>query len=246
MDQKSLRIFLLAVLTLAGLTALPCRAQTTLVLNSSFSTPITSPDQTGALDLFYQELGRRAGVRFVIQNLPAERGLLNANKGIDDGDVSRVLGLDQQYTNLLRVPEQVMYYQMVVFTRKADFVVAGAESLKPYDVGILTGWKILEKNIVNTRSLVKLETAEQLFTMLDKGRIDVAVIEKLEGLYFVKMLGLKNMKILQPAFVEGDWFLYLNKKHAALVPKLAEAIRQMKQDGTHEKIFSGVLGRYAQ
>ena len=50
-----------------------------------------------------------------------------------------------------------MEYKMSVFSRKLDFTVAGPDSLKPYDVGIITGWKILERNIVGTHSLTKLE-----------------------------------------------------------------------------------------
>lgn len=215
-----------------------------LVLNTAFFAPLTSPGHDGALDLFYAELFQRVGLKVEIQASSAERGLLNANSGIDDGDVSRVLGIDQTYTNLLRVPEPVMFYQMVVFTRRPDFVMAGADSLKPYDVGILTGWKVLERTIVGTRSLVKLETGKQLFAMLDKDRLDMAVIEKLEGMHFVQSMGLKNVHALQPALVEGDWFLYLNKKHAALVPLLAAEIRKMKQDGSYQRIFDSVLQRY--
>ncbi|MBA5688007.1 substrate-binding periplasmic protein [Rugamonas apoptosis] len=231
----------LLTLLAALLFALPGVAAPRLVLNSSFFAPITSPAHDGALDLLYAELFRRVGLDVWIQPASAERGLLNANSGIDDGDVSRVLGIEQSYTNLVRVPERVMTYQMVVFTRHADFTVDGAASLRPYDVGILTGWKVLERSITGTRSLQKLETGHQLFAMLAMDRIDVAVIEKLEGLQFVHSMGLQGVKVLEPAYVEGDWFLYLNKKHAALVPRLAEQIRLMKRDGSYQRIFEQAL-----
>ncbi|MDL2357269.1 MAG: transporter substrate-binding domain-containing protein [Pseudomonadota bacterium] len=226
--------------------ALPQHAQAQLVLNTSFVAPITSPERDGILDLVYAELFKKLDMQVVIQASSAERGLLNANSGIDDGDVSRVLGINKTYQNLVRVPEPVMYYQMVAFTRNANFTVNGAESLKPYDVGILTGWKILERTIVGTHSLVKMETGRQLFAMLDKERIDVAVIEKLEGMHFVKTMGLKHIRILQPAYVEGDWFLYLNKKHVALVPRINAELSKMKQDGRYQRIVDSVMQRYSQ
>ncbi|MBA5608300.1 transporter substrate-binding domain-containing protein [Duganella sp. FT3S] len=231
----------LLTLLAALLFALPGAAAPKLVLNTSFFAPITSPQHDGALDLLYAELFRRLDLAVVIQATSAERGLLNANSGIDDGDVSRVLGIEQSYTNLVRVPEPVMRYQMVVFSRHADFTVDGAASLAPYDVGILTGWKILERSITGTRSLQKLETGRQLFAMLAMDRIDVAVIEKLEGLHFVQSMGLQDVKVLEPAYVEGDWFLYLNKKHAALAPRLAEQLRRMKRDGSYQRIFEQAL-----
>lgn len=236
---------ILTLLT-AIILALPQQAQAQLVLNTSFVAPITSPERDGILDLVYAELFKKLELQVVIQASSAERGLLNANSGIDDGDVSRVLGIDKTYQNLVRVPEPVMYYQMVAFVRNASFTVNGADSLKPYDVGILTGWKILERTIVGTRSLVKMETGRQLFAMLDKERIDVAVIEKLEGMHFVKTMGLKNIRILQPAYVEGDWFLYLNRKHEALVPRISAELRKMKQDGRYQRIVDTVMRRYPQ
>jgi polar amino acid transport system substrate-binding protein len=240
-----MRIFRVFVALLASLAASLAMAQQQLVLNSSFSSPITSVTHNGVLDLFYAELGKRAGINFTIQIMPAERGLLNANSGVDDGDVSRVFGIDSQYTGLVRVPESVMHYQMSVFSKHSHFTVSGPESLREYDVGILTGWKILERSITASRSVVKLENPEQLFSMLDKGRIDVAVVEKLMGFYFIKTMALHGIDVMQPPFVEGEWYLYLNKKHAALVPALTAAIKSMKDDGTHQRIFADALRAYA-
>lgn len=224
--------------------AIPTQAEQTLVINTSYSAPLTSPDHSGVLDLFYQELGKRLGTKIEIQSLPAERCLVNADSGIDDGDVARINGLDQKYTNLRRVPESVMQFEMGVFSRKQNFTVNGAESLKPYSVGIITGWKILEKNIVDSKSLEKVENAEQLFTLLDKNRIDVAVLEKMQGTMTIQQMKLNNIKLLQPNFLEGTWYLYLNKKHEAQIPEIAKAIKAMKDDGTHKRIFDSVLKRY--
>jgi polar amino acid transport system substrate-binding protein len=174
----------------------------TLIINSSNYPPVTSPEKNGVLDQVYQEIGKRAGVNIVIQAMPAaERSLINQNEGIDDGDVSRVKGLELQYPNLIRVPEPVMHYEMTVFSRNANFKVNGIESLLPYDAGIPNAWKILERNVVGTRSVTMLENGDQLFAMLDKNRIDIALIEKFRGLRFVKEMGIKNVKILQPAFL---------------------------------------------
>ena len=233
------------IFALGLLFSLPVFAIDKLVLNTSYTTPITSPDNAGVLDLFYLELGKRLGITIEIQTLPAERCLVNADKGIDDGDVSRIAGLDQQYTNLRRVPESVMRFQMGVFTSKKIFTVNGAESLKPYDVGIITGWKLLEKNIVGSKSLEMVEDAEQLFSLLAKDRIDIAVVEKMMGAMTIKKMNLKRIKLLQPSFLEGEWYLYLNKKHEALIPKIAAEIKAMKADGTHKRIFDSVMNRYA-
>jgi polar amino acid transport system substrate-binding protein len=237
--KRNLIIFVLSICFF-----ITAHAEQTLVINTSYDSPITSPDHSGALDQLYQELGRRLGIKIEIQSLPAERCLLNADSGIDDGDVGRIKGLDKTYTNLIMVPEAVMHFELVAFSRNENFTVNNADSLKPYNVGIVTGWKILERTIVDTKSLEKVENRDQLFSLLDKDRIDVAVIEKMMGLMTIRKHGYRNIKVLQPSYIEGDWYLYLNKKHEAMIPIIAAGIKAMKDDGTHKRIFESVHKRY--
>ena len=215
-----------------------------LVLNTSYTAPITAPDKSGILDHFYQELFKRLGFDFEIQYLPAERALINADKGIDDGDVCRIVGLDEKYTNLVRVPENIMKYEHVIFTRNIDFKVTGPDELKPYDVGVVKGWKIIEWNTKTARSVTLVDEGEQLFAMLNDGRIDLGIIERMTGMMHVKNLGFKNIHNLEPAFLTGDWYLYLHKKHENLVLIIADEIRRMKEDGSHRRIFDTVLKRF--
>ena len=228
---------------LACLTCGTPHAAPALVLNTAFNAPLVSAARDGALDQLYAALFERLGRHVRIQQIAAERGLMNANSGIDDGEVARVAGLDALYPNLVRVPEPVLRYQMMVFSRGTHFTVDGAASLRPYDVGIIIGWKILERTITGTHTLVKLEDGRQLFAMLDKGRIDVAVIERRQGLQLIRSMGLRGIEIEQPPLLEGDWFMYLNKKHADLVPLVAAELRKMKQDGSYQRIFDSVQRR---
>ena len=227
----------------------PCRAahaEPALVLNSTFTAPLVSAAHDGALDLLYTALFQRLGRQVRIEQIAAERGLINANNGVDDGEAARVAGLEQAYPNLVRVAEPVLRYQMMVFSRDAHFAVDGVASLRPYDVGIVNGWKILERTITGTHALLKLEDGRHLFSMLDKGRIDVAVIEKQQGLQLIRSLGLRGIETEQPPLLEGDWFIYLNKKHAALAPLLAAELRKMKQDGSYQRILDSAQRRYEQ
>ncbi|MCI5138844.1 MAG: ABC transporter substrate-binding protein [Candidatus Electrothrix sp. AR1] len=215
-----------------------------LVLNTSYTAPITAPDHSGVLDLFYQELFKRLDGEFEIQYLPAERALSNADRGIDDGDVCRILGLDEKYTNLVRVPEVIMQYEHVIFSREADFKVTGPDDLKPYDVGIVKGWKIIEWNTTTARTVTSVDGGEQLFAMLADRRLDLAVIERMTGMMHIRNFGLKNVRILEPAFLTGDWHLYLHKKHRNLVPIINNEIRRMKDDGSHWRIFDSASKRF--
>ena len=72
-----------------------------------------------------------------------------------------------------------MTYDFVVFARGGiEFIPGDWSSLEPYDVAIINGWKILEKNVLATRSLTKVRDPQQLFDLLSQGRVDVVVYER--------------------------------------------------------------------
>ena len=246
MNPAPLKTLILLLACAATLVCHPAFPAPTLVLNSFYSSPLTSPEKDGFLDLLYQELALRTGIPIEIQSLPGERALMNANSGVNDGDVSRIAGLEKQYPNLVMVPEQDIHLQMAVFTRNADFTMTGLASLQPYDVGIVTGWKILERSIVGTHSRMTVATGEQLFMMLDSNHIDIAVIERIQGRQMIRRMALKNIRELQPAFLATDYYLYLNKKHADLVPILAAELKKMKADGTSQRLYKDVMDHYAE
>lgn len=235
--------FLLFILLLTDSSM--ARAEITLRLGNSRYPPIVTPAQDGVIDRIYQELSRRLDIKIIIHPVESgERVLINANNGIDDGDVARGPGLEKRYPNLIRVAVPVYHYQMAVFSRNIDFRVAGADSIKPYDVGILRGWKILEDITRGARSVTSLESGEQLFSMLQKGRIDIAVFEKPQGLAILKQMKIPEIKLLQPNLLEGNFYLYLHKKHKNLLPKITDALEAMQKDGTIRRINEAVLKQH--
>ena len=223
----------------------PALAEPALQFSSSFYPPVTSEQKNGILDLVYQTLSARLGIKITIHNQPAaERILLNVNAGLDDGVVGRVPGLEKIYPNLIIIPVPVMKFQMMAFARDANFTASDPQSIQPYNIGIVRGWKILEAAANGAQSVTTVDNGKQLFTMLDKGRIDIALIEKLQGMEFIRQMRLHGIKMLQPPLIEGKWYLYVNKRHAALVPKLTAGLREMETDGTIERIYQTVVHRY--
>ena len=215
--------------------------ETTLVLNTTGNAPLNTPDQQGFVDLVATEAFRRIGVKIKSVKLPAERGLLNANQGIEDGEMLRVSGLDKIYHNLIMVPEKIMDGYFVGFSKKNIDLSAGWSALAPYSVVFINGWKILEKNVPPKTNVVKVRSAALLFPMLELDRADIVLYEEWGGLYL--LANYKHTKIieLKPPLASRELFMYLNKKHQDLVPKVADALKQMKADGTYRKIMDHVL-----
>lgn len=232
---------LLLVAALAALPPAAAHAGEKLVLASGVLPPYAaSPAGPGFAELVAREAFRRLGIEIEVVGLPAERALINANAGIDDGDLSRIPGLESEYPNLVRVPEKMMDFEFVGFTRNLDFRVEGWHSLRPYAVGLVTGWKIYERNTREVRERITVRDPEELFALLALGRAEVVLMERWEGLWQARSAGMA-VHTLEPPFARSEMFLYLNNKHAALVPRVARALADMKADGSYQRIFDAVL-----
>lgn len=224
---------LLPLLTLIGLS----RADNAVITVSKANTP----NDRRALQEISKEAFARIGLDFKLANLPSERSLAAANAGEVDGEGLRVAGLGAQYPNLIQVPERYIGISFVAFARDATIRLdQGWDSLKPYRVAHINGWKMFEANAGPARSVTKVDKPEQMFLMLDSGRIDLALYTRADGIALVRTMGLPSIAAVTPALKDVDMYLYLHRKHEAQVPKLAKALREMKADGTYNRILSGL------
>jgi len=237
-----------AAFSITALTSLYCwtaaaepATSTTLTITSSSLPPISTSDGTGFENLIAKEMFRRLGIEITFNILPAERTLVNLDKGYDDGTLSRIGGLAGKYKNLTQIDESVVTTDYVAFSRKKDIQLNGWDSLKPYTVGIITGWKILERNIKGTRSLTKARNAEQLFSLLDLDRVDLVIFSRLSGLQLIKDRGLKGIQVLEQPLARKDKYFYLHKKHRELAVKAATTLQEMKADGTLQRTIDQAI-----
>jgi polar amino acid transport system substrate-binding protein len=225
-------------------------SQRTIVLNTAIGSPVSNDAQTGFADLVVGEAFKRIGYRLETVRLPAERALINANRGIDDGDLVRVAGLQKKYPNLIQVPESVMVIDMVLFSKnKPLFVVQSWASMESHSLAIISGWKIMEKNLSklgNKVAIIKTDNAEQSFTLLAKDRVDFIAYSNWSGLGYLKAHNIKDISLLEPPLASPEFYVYLHQKHKKIVPQLAAAIREMKKDGTLQLIFERILKPYLQ
>jgi len=207
-----------------------------LVLNDTNEPPFTTADGKGFLDAIAGEAFRRAGVRLRLVKLPAERGLINANAGIEDGDLTRIAGLEAHYPNLVRVPEKLVDWEFAAFGKNAA-LVANWETLHARPVGHIRGWKIYEQQLAGAPHVVTAEDPAQLFRQLQLNRIEVALYARWQGLSRIRRQELKDVHLLKPSLATREMFIYLHKRHAALVPRLAAALRAIKAEGLYDRLY---------
>lgn len=216
-------------------------ASQTLIINTTGKLPLSSPDQTGFLDRVAAEAFRRSGLKLETIQLPAERGLINVNLGIEDGEMSRIAGLEKIYPNLVRVPETIMDWEFYAFSEQKIDLKGGWSDLANYSVAFINGWKILEKNVPAEAEITKVKNPEQLFYLLTRKRTQVVIYERWSGLRYIQQPQFKAVRLVQPALSKRKMYMYLHKKHQVRVIKIAEALKSMKRDGTYNKLVEQIL-----
>lgn len=216
------------------------KASTPLLITSGRNAPFVTQQQNGFYDLIVANMFKRVGVSARIISLPSERSLKNADNGINDGNVARIKGLEKEYPNLVRVPEKIIDFEFVVFTKNKTLDIKHVKDLKPFNVSYINGWKYFEKKVQHYSSLNKVKNTEQLFYLLKKDRVDISLYDRWSGVWWIKN-NPGDIGYLLPPLASVELYLYLNKKHKELVPKLAQALANMKKDGTYQSIYNKTL-----
>jgi len=222
--------------------ALPVAAEP-LRINTGVGAPYIQADHKGFLDLLVPEIFRRIGIEAQAVGYEAsERAMINANNGIDDGMAMRIKGLEATYPNLLRVEEKIIDNDFVAYSIRHRFDTTGFDSLKPYQVGYIIGWKVFEAPLRSAASITLVQDSRQLFSLLENDRTDVVLFERWQGNWLVRERKIPA-KLLLPPLVTTEMFMYLHKKHANLLVRAAEVLREMKADGSYRRIHEQSLPR---
>lgn len=206
------------------------------------SAPFVTAQRTGFFDLLVAEMFRRIGVQAEVYTHPSsERALVNANRGDDGGVVARIRGLEAQYPNLVVIPEKIFDNDFVACTLGEEFPTPDWQALASRHVAFIRGWRIFEANLSAHQRLTRVRDADQLFELLQRQRVEVALYERWQALWHARVQRIP-LRVLEPPFARQAMFAYLNRKHAEWAPHAASALAAMKVDGSYRQIFDSTLG----
>jgi polar amino acid transport system substrate-binding protein len=213
----------------------------TLALATGSREPLVSfPGRPGFAEELAREALRRIGHELRVVPLPVERALVNANAGIEDGDLYRAAGFEKDYPDLLQVPQPLLDQDFVAVARRPDVQVRGWPDLARYSVAYVTGNKILERQLQGFANVTSVRDNALLFGLLANDRVDVALINRWVGLVAARQAGIA-VRVLEPALLRVPMYMYLHRKHEALVPPLAVALTDVRRDGTWQRLYDQIL-----
>ncbi|QJB56133.1 transporter substrate-binding domain-containing protein [Pseudodesulfovibrio sp. zrk46] len=236
MKQQALAYIIALVLLIPAMG----NAAETIRVNTSIKPPFSTEDETGFFDVLLKELAKRMDVDFQLVRQPPERALVSINNGASDMELPRIAGLEKRYKNLVMVPEKVIDYNFVAFSR-TKMCLRSWDALSKLRVGYLIGWKIFEKNVPDGTSITKLNRPDLMFDMLDMGRIDIGLYERHAGWHMIRDHGHDSIKECDPPLAVRPMYIYLHKSQEGLAPLIASQLKAMKSDGTYKKIMDATL-----
>lgn len=211
------------------------------VFNTSTVAPYTTVDRSGFQDRVVTEVFRRIGLKARVEVYEASaRALINAHQNIDQGVAMRIHGLNKKYPNLIRIEEPIIENDFVAYSIDAEFPTTDWKSLEPYILAYIHGWLVFERNLVDGQQKHAVRKPEQMFSMLQKGRVDLVLYERWQGLEMARSSGI-SVKVLEPPLASVNMYMFIHKNYAELAPALADALRSMKADGTYQLIFDQTL-----
>ena len=210
----------------------------TFILGTASAEPFHNEQMTGMVDQLLTEAFQRLGHRVTILSEPAERSLVNANFGKQDGDAFRIGGISTLYPNLIQSTVPLYQNEFSAFSNKPIPAFSGLENLDAMRIGIVRGHKILEQKTTRL-NVQKVNDPETLFEMLAVDRFDVVLINKEIGLIVSAHFPDASINVLEPPLISRSMYFYLNERHADLVKKLDQVLMDMKRDGSFQKITEG-------
>lgn len=229
-------IYLAIMLCLCG--AFPAAAEVeTIRVSTSYQNLLSNAGCSGMLDQILKEAFRRINVKCEIVFTNTRRSLVAVNDGLLDAEINRIEGMEKNFPNLVRVPEPNMQMEFVAFAKRR-LSISGWESLRDLRIGMVQGWKILERNTEGFPHVTRLTTVATLFEMLELNRLDAVLYSKLTGYEQLHRMEYDDIHAQSSPLAVRNMYLYLHKSHKSLAQPLAGSLREMKADGTYARIVN--------
>ncbi|WP_233081222.1 substrate-binding periplasmic protein [Rheinheimera soli] len=175
------------------------------------------------MDKAYQQLG----YQMVLIVMPLERSAHESNKGqILDAELSRTAQAADMLPNMLRVEVPIGHIRITAFSRNPKLKIERWQDLSAFRVDVLRGIYLAKVNMQD-QEYTEVNTISQAIQRLLSGRTDVVVALGDETEWQLKQQKNHGIYTIAPDLAKTEIFHYVHERHAALVPQLEAALRQL-------------------
>lgn len=225
--------------------ALPALAKEPLILISPIAREATFA--RNALTLICTDAFRRLGVDFKIRHYPALRASVEADAGSIDGEIGRAIHYGADHPTLVRVEEPLLTLKVAAFAKTPGIKIDGWDSLKgsPLRVEYRAGYPLYKLRLEQRLPAAQIGSvidASAGMQRLALGRSDLYIDMQEYGRFLLNNNPGRHGALYEAGLLEMlPVYFYLHQRHAALAPRLAQTLRQMKADGVLERYVNLAL-----
>lgn len=182
--------------------------------------------------LLIRDIYAKAGLNAVVEPLPAKRATQLTLDGNKDGEAARITPYAEKNPPLIRVDPPYYGLTTGVFVKAGRKLIIGNKAdLANFRVGIVRGIAHAERAIEGLRSVEVVDKYEQLYRMIDSGRIDIGIDTGINGDAEILALGLEGHIDHLGDIAGYDLHNILNPRHVDLAPKISATIKSMRASG---------------
>lgn len=222
-DRAICRVMLVLWWALATTFAGPSSAQdtNTLVL-SGFVAPALTPRALAQLQPAYAELGIKLEVDYDVPS----RSLVQSTTGKTDGEVIRIQLVGDRHPSLLRVNVPLITVAAYGYTNRPELKSLDLDHLRNLRAGHVLGALFGETAAEGFAEVWSAEEPEQLFTMLNQGRLDIVFVRESKAKELIARFGMDSVYPIPSTYRAHSFYHYLHERHRDLVPRIESVLRK--------------------
>jgi len=171
----------------------------------------------------------RLGYQMELVRLPAGRSLQMANRGVYDGELFRIDGIQQEFSELRQVPVQLATIELLAFVRTEQL-----DELRQWQqqtnlkIGFVRGFR-LANQVRYAGYPVPVTTLQQAVGMLEQGKIDV-LLEDRQSVLSVLPAKTEQVGItaISGVLATAGLYHYLHQRHSDLIVPLSKVLHNLQ------------------
>ena len=177
----------------------------------------------------------QAGLPMDIVPQPTARATASIEQGLTDGECARIAPYGLQHPSLLRLEPPIYALSAQAFWLSGrKLPLQRREDLANFSLVYMRGVHYAEELAKGLSRATATTSPEQMFRMLAARRVEVVVDAALSAQQCAKQLQLDIEE--SPVLLRYEVYHFLHPRHAALVPRLSEALRQLIASGELKRL----------
>ncbi|MCG8614318.1 MAG: transporter substrate-binding domain-containing protein [Pseudomonadales bacterium] len=168
----------------------------------------------------------RFGFRLRVLRAPYKRLFVNGDRGMLDAIIMAPEVFRVHMKHLMQVPEPLVFSDVMAFSLHGVPEINAFSDLKDYRIGYLLAFETSEQ-LLKGHTATAVRTYDQLFSMLLKGRVDIALGMQREVYRFVEQQPeFRVMKMHRTPMLRVPLFHFVHEKHHDIYQPLSDAIAE--------------------